>query len=100
MPEQCIHATEIRRMADDISTLTKSNAEVREKLFNGVSTLTARIPEIETTVTRIETKMDARKPVDGKTIAKRRSGEVAIMALIISAVSQWDEIIAFAQRFF
>ena len=92
--------TQIQRTQEKQS---KDIQQIREKLFNGVAGAAARIPEIERMTVRLETKMDTlvkRREKSGKGVAKQRGMEVAIMALIISAVSQWDKIIEFAGRFF
>ena len=79
----------------------KSIGEIREKLFNGVAGSAALIPGMGKDMAVMGTKLDMlvkRKGKSTKGIAKQRGAEVAIMALIVSAVSNWDAIVSFIQR--
>ena len=81
----------------------KSISEIREKLFNGVASSAALIPGIEKDMAVMGTKLDMlvkRKGKSPKGVVKQRGFEVAIMALIVSVVSQWDKIAEFIARFF
>jgi hypothetical protein len=94
------------RFAQVITTQEKQAAsigEIREKLFDGVSTASALVPGIKEDVAVLGVKVDQllkRKAGASMHVYKKRGLDAAVIGVIVAAVSQWDKIAEFIARFF
>ncbi len=94
---QCTQEAELKRIRSAIDKLATSNAEIREKIFNGLSDAIAQLPAMRDDITWIKAKLNGNS---SRRVVAQRGKEVAIMALIISVVSRWDDIARFIGRLF
>jgi hypothetical protein len=93
---ECVHTEDIRAIARDMRELRRSNAEIREKLFNGIADTTRRIPEIEKTLHEMQTALALQG--SSKSIMTKRGLDAAVIGVIVAVVSQWGHIAEFIAR--
>lgn len=81
---------------------------IREKLFDGISTAAAMIPEVQLSVARIETKLDAHinspapqpQSVSTKKLIQNRSFDAAVVGVIVAIITNGGKIMSFFENLF